>query len=380
MPFAFIDLDKLDRNVAAVLDRAGEMPVRIASKSVRSVAILKRIQAASPRFRGIMAYSMREAVFLSGQGFDDILVAYPAWGEAAVSGLCEALRAGRTITCMVDSAGQVELLDQLGRSTDVVIPLCMDIDMSSRYPGLHFGVRRSPIKTASQALELWAHVRKRRHVRLDGVMAYEAQIAGLPDHPPGAFLKHLLVRFLKKRSVREVAVRRAAVVRALCNAGCSPRFVNGGGTGSIETTTAESAVTEVAVGSAFFSPALFDHYARFRHEPAAGFAIEVVRCSAPGIYTCQGGGYVASGAAGRDRLPRPWLPRGARLTGMEGAGEVQTPIIYSGPEQLRLGAPVFMRHGKAGELCERFRTLLLVSGGAVVDEVNTYRGDGQCFF
>lgn len=147
----------------------------------------------------------------------------------------------------------------------------------------------------------------------------------------------------------------------------------------METTVQEDVVTEVTVGSGFYSPTLFDHYTRFRHEPAAGFAIEVVRRPAPEIYTCQGGGYIASGAAGPDKLPQPWLPEGARLTTNEGAGEVQTPVIYEGSVSLNLGSPIFMRHSKAGELCERFRTLLLVSEGKVVDEVNTYRGDGQCF-
>jgi hypothetical protein len=38
-----------------------------------------------------------------------------------------------------------------------------------------------------------------------------------------------------------------------------------------------------------------------------------------------------------------------------------------------------MRHAKAGELCERFNSLYLVEGDAVVDEVATYRGEGLAF-
>ena len=106
------------------------------------------------------------------------------------------------------------------------------------------------------------------------------------------------------------------------------------------------------MGSAFFSPGLFDYYQRFRHLPAAGFAIEITRKPAKSVYTCHGGGWVASGAAGVDKLPTPYLPDGARLTENEGAGEVQTPVIYTGTEQLELGDPIFMRHAKAGELCE----------------------------
>ncbi|HNR30510.1 MAG TPA: amino acid deaminase/aldolase, partial [Candidatus Hydrogenedentes bacterium] len=88
---------------------------------------------------------------------------------------------------------------------------------------------------------------------------------------------------------------------------------------------------------------------------------------------------IASGAAAPDKLPQPYLPEGARLIVQEGAGEVQTPVRYDGPEKLGLGDPVFMRHAKAGELCERFNTLLLVSRGRIIEETPTYRGQGWCF-
>jgi D-serine deaminase-like pyridoxal phosphate-dependent protein len=147
----------------------------------------------------------------------------------------------------------------------------------------------------------------------------------------------------------------------------------------LTTTVEDPSVTEVTVGSAFYAPALYDHFRDVRYAPAAGYAIEIVRRPAPTIYTCLGGGYVGSGAAGADKLPQPHLPSGAQLIAREGAGEVQTPILYAGPVKLALGEPIFMRHSKAGELCERFPTLLLVSKGRIVEEVSTYRGDGQCF-
>jgi D-serine deaminase-like pyridoxal phosphate-dependent protein len=187
------------------------------------------------------------------------------------------------------------------------------------------------------------------------------------------------VRLLKSRSVGVVARRRAAVVAAVRARGHALRLVNGGGTGCLETTREEECVTEVTAGSAFFAPGLFDGFRRFRHLPAAGFAVEITRRPAPGVFTCAGGGYVASGAAGPEKLPQPYLPEGARLMAREGAGEVQTPVRYRGPERLVLGDPVFFRHAKAGELCERFTTLLLLANGTVVDEAATYRGEGQCF-
>ncbi|MBE3561424.1 MAG: amino acid deaminase/aldolase, partial [Ktedonobacteraceae bacterium] len=210
-------------------------------------------------------------------------------------------------------------------------------------------------------------------------LGYEAQIAGVGDHYAGQAMKNVLVQQLKRRSSREVARRRAALVEFVASYVPHLRFINGGGTGSIATTCREAVVTEITVGSGFYAPALFDSYRDFRYLPAAGYAIEIVRQPAPFLYTCHGGGYVASGAAGADKLPQPYLPEGTELLPLEGAGEVQTPVKYAGPEQLHLGDPIFMRHAKAGELCEHFTHLLFVRDGAVIEEATTYRGDGACF-
>ncbi len=379
MPFAYCDLDLLERNIGAVLARANGKRVRVASKSVRSVAMLRRILAAEASIQGIMCLTAREAVYLAGQGFDDVLVGYPAWHADDLAAVARAVAGGARITLMVDSVAQVERAAAAAQAAGARLPLCLDVDLALALPGLHFGVWRSPVRTPEQARPIIEGIAASPHVVLDGIMGYEAQIAGLGDNAPGQRIKNLVVRRLKRRSARVAAERRAAMVALARECGAAPRFVNGGGTGSIAITQREAAVTEITVGSAFYSPVLFDYYRDFRYQPAAGFAIEIVRQPATELYTCLGGGYVASGAAGRDKLPQPYLPVGARLDPLEGAGEVQTPIHYTGPEPLALGDPIFMRHAKAGELCERFTHLLLVRGGAVVDEATTYRGDGQCF-
>lgn len=379
LPLAWVDLDKFDKNVEAVRARAQKRPVCIATKSVRCVSLLKRIQASSPQYHSFMAFSLREALYLYRNGLNKILVAYPVWSEAFHSPLCEALQAGAAITLMVDCDEHLEYLNAIGERHGTVIPVCIDLDMSSSFPGIHFGVRRSPIRTAEQAVSLYTVARDLKHVRVDGLMGYEAQIAGVQDSVPGQGFKNAIIKFLKKRSLREVVARRTAAVEGLRKAGCNLKFVNGGGTGSIETTIGEDLVTEVTSGSGFYTPTLFDHYGNFKSLPAAGYALEVVRQPTETIFTCHGGGYIASGPAGPDRLPRPFLPHGCALLPMEGAGEVQTPVVYRGSESLTIGSPIFFRHSKAGELCERFNSLHLISNGAIVDEVNTYRGDGQCF-
>jgi len=382
MPFAYVDLDALDENVRQVARRAGEKRVRLASKSIRSVAIMRRILASDPCFQGIMCLTAREAVYLAEQGFDDVLLGYPTWHADDIAAIAQATKAGARITLMLDSVAQVEQIAAVAAREGVRLPVCLDIDMALDVPGLHFGVWRSSLRTVAQARPVVERIADSPHVWLDGVMGYEAQIAGVGDNYRGQWLKNGMVRLLQRRSVGEVAARRAALV-ALAQSAATPerplRFVNGGGTGSIVTTRAEATVTEITVGSAFYGPALFDNYRSFRYLPAAGYAIEIVRRPRPTIYTCLGGGYTASGAVGPDKQPKVYLPTGAQLDGLEGGGEAQTPIHYAGSETLSLGDPIFLRHSKAGELCERFTHLLLVSNGAIVGEATTYRGDHQCF-
>jgi D-serine deaminase-like pyridoxal phosphate-dependent protein len=380
LPAAFVDLDSLAANLADLRRRAGTLPIRLVTKSVRAVGIIRLALASSPMMRGLLCYSPMEAAWLASQGFDDLVVAYPSVEPAALKAVAEQLRNGRSITLMVDCPQQVEYIDTLARNEGVVMPLSIDLDMSSSFPGIYFGVYRSPVHDAASAIALANDIARRSNVRLDGLMGYEGQIAGLMDRVPGQSLKNLVIRHLKRRSIRETNARRGNVVQALADAGHPLRFVNGGGTGSMESTRSDASVTELAMGSGLYTPSLFDHYAAFRTQPAAGFALPVTRRPRDGIVTCSGGGYIASGPAGTNRLPQPWLPEGCTLIANEGAGEVQTPVRHPASVSLPIGAPMLFRHAKAGELCERFNELLLIRNGHVVDCIPTYRGEGQNFF
>jgi D-serine deaminase-like pyridoxal phosphate-dependent protein len=363
-PFAFVDLDAMWANAGAMLTRAAGKPIRVASKSVRCRALLERILARDG-FRGLMTFTLPESLWLAGHGFSDLLLAYPTADRAALA------RVEDEPVLMVDSVQQLDLIPR-GR-------VCIEVDLSYALPGGKLvGVKRSPIRTPERAAALAREVVRRPGLELAGVMGYEAHIAGLGDEPPGKRLMGAAIKRLQSASAREIAERRAAVVEAV-RAVAPLEFVNGGGTGSIERTAAEEAVTEVTAGSGFYAPGLFDHYSSFSLTPAAFFALPVVRRPTGAVVTALGGGYVASGAAEKTRLPQPWLPEGLKLDAQEGAGEVQTPLCGPGARRLRVGDRVYFRHAKAGELCERFNTLLLVEGDRVVDEVPTYRGEGQAF-
>lgn len=377
LPAALVDMELFEANLAAILARAGNLPVRLASKSVRCLALLRHALASHARLRGLMCFHAREACMLAANGFDDLLVAYPTLQHDDIRAVCEQIHHGATITLMVDCPEHVHRLAAVAGEAGVRLPLCLDVDMSMRLPGLNFGVFRSPVRGVETALEVYQAIRGHDSVSLEGVMGYEAQVAGVTDATPGQGPKNAVVRLLKKRSIPKLTARRDAVVRALRDAGAEPRFVNGGGTGSLESTTADTKVTEVTAGSGLYSPGLFDNYSGFRHEPAALFALEVVRRPDEAHVTCLGGGYVASGGVAPDKQPKPWYPAGLSLEDNEGVGEVQTPL--KGPDLPGLGDPVFFRHAKAGELCERFNDLLLIRDGRIEAAVPTYRGQGWQF-
>jgi D-serine deaminase-like pyridoxal phosphate-dependent protein len=379
MPFAYLDKDLLDQNVKDILARSGNKKIRVASKSVRCKWALRYILEQSEQLQGIMCYTAEEAAWLCNEGFDDLLIAYPTFHPDQVKSIIPALKSGKTIYLMTDLDAHLTQLDAIAKVEGIQIPICLDMDMTSRFPGIYFGVYRSSVHSLADAKRFFEKLKTCSNLRLGALMGYEAQIAGLGDNVKGKAAMNSIIRFLKGKSIKEIAKRRKAICDMALEYGHEPEVVNGGGTGSLETTREEECVTEVTVGSGFFASHLFDNYKIFKHQPAAGYAIEIVRKPQEHIYTCLGGGYVASGPFGIDKIPHPHLPKGAELIKGEMAGEVQTPIIYKGNEKLELGNPIFMRHSKAGELCKHFKELIVVSGGKIEQRVETYRGEGMCF-
>ncbi len=385
LPAAFVDLDALEHNLRVVQDTVAPLavPVRVASKSLRVTALIEKLLAdGKPALRGVMCFAAGEADHLSRRGVDDLLLAYPIFRRADVECAAEVVLRGTTLRLVADSREGIAQLSRVAQGRGATFDVLLCVDMSWRLPGLHVGVRRSPLHSPAEVVALARAVADAPNLRFAGLMGYEAQIAGLGDDDPRARLASAAKQLLKRASMRELGERRRAMVAALSDAGLAPAIVNGGGTGSLADTTAETGVTETTAGSAFFKPHLFDHYAA-RHmqrlEPAAFFALEVTRRPAEGFVTCAGGGYVASGAAGRDKVPRPYLPEGLSLLDAEMCGEVQTPLRLAGGVALGLGDPVVFRHAKAGELAERFDRFLLLRGGRVDAEVPSYRGEGLCF-
>jgi len=347
-PFAFLDLDAVWANAADMLRRSQGKPIRIASRSIRSRPVLERLLDLDPGFQGALTHSLPETLWLWERELRDLVVSRPSADRASLTRLARITSEDpeEAPVVMVDSTEHLDLIEEAAASFVAPIRVAIDIDLSWWPLGgiVKIGPRRSPIRTADDAVALAQEIDRRERVKLVGVRAYEEQIAGIGDNVPGKAISNLLVRRMQSASARDVEERRAEIVTALSEV-AQLEFVIGGGTGSIERTAAEWAVTEIGAGSGFQAPVRLDHYRAFRPRPAAMFALPVTRSS--GIED---------------------VPERARQA-----------LSQSRPDRLAIGDRVYYRDLSAGDLCERFDRILLITGTTIRDEVPTYRGEGKSF-
>lgn len=369
-PSLFLDLSAFYKNLTWVVTHSGNKKVRVATKSIRSVEVLKKIFAANTCFEGLMTYTLEESLWLRSLGFKDILMGYPTTDKKNLEKLAEK---PSEIILMVDKLEHLNLLEEIAKKKNSYFEICVDLDLSMDLPGVRFGVYRSDIHEEKSLRSFLKHLNRCPHLKLVGAMGYEAQIAGVIDE------KLPLMKVLKSLSLTQLKIRRQKMIDIILNEGHTLRIVNGGGTGSLIHTKQEQVVTEVTIGSGFFAPVLFDHYQDFKLTPALFFAMPIVRQPAKDIFTILGGGYIASGSTDDIKQPLPYLPEGLSLLKNEGAGEVQTPLRYTGDIPLKIGDLIILRHAKAGEICERFNQIQVIDGKKLIETVNTYRGEGKCF-
>lgn len=379
-PFGVISAEALAFNAQNLLDRMPKhstpKTIRVATKSIRVREIIQAIEAL-PGYRGALAFTLPEALWLA-EWIPDVVVAYPSVDRSAYERLGRDDKLASRITVMIDDGAQLDLIDSaIPPAKRNEIRVCLELDAAWDVPLLgHTGAWRSPLHSVDQVRTLAETVVERKGFELVGLMGYEGQIAGTVDEPEGKPIYGALVRWMQSRSANEIAERRAKAVASVREL-TALEFVNGGGTGSIESTGAEEAVTEVAAGSGLFGPHLFDHYSKFSPAPAASFALSVVRKPRPEMATILGGGWVASGPPGIDRLPKPVWPVGLKMVPREMAGEVQTPL--TGASTLKIGDRVWFRHTKSGELAEHLNEIAIVEGERVVQMMPTYRGEGKAW-
>ncbi|MFN8370100.1 MAG: alanine racemase [Bacteriovoracaceae bacterium] len=385
LPAMVVNMDAIDFNLDIIEKYALSFnkKIRIATKSIRVPDIALYILKKNPKvFQGLMCFSIFEAKFYFEKGITDLLIGYPVVQYQELVVLSELINQGADIKIMLDHPDQFKIIEdhwnKNGLKTKVKI--CLDIDCSFQFFGIYAGVYRSSIKNLNSLKERLNLIKQSNYLNFNGLMAYEAQVAGLPDRNPYQSFLNFIKRWIRKKSMRLLAVKRAEIKKIVEENGFHLSFFNGGGSGSLQMTLLEEAISEVTVGSGIFQAQLFDYYTTNEFSPAIAFALTITRNSDPHILTCQSGGFIASGMTSRDKTPKPFMPEGVELIEAEGMGEVQSPIKISDNCKLKIGDMVFFRPAKSGEIAERFNEYLLIRNNKIEKKVLTYRGLNLNFF
>ena len=391
-PILCVDLDRAQKNLETLAAKLpAECKVRLSTKSIRCPELLSLLsRSLGPKGRGVMCFHPDEISFLFDQGFNDVLLAYPLLNESICQRLATLQKSARTdqkFYLMVDLPEHVAMVSRAANELGVRLNVVIDLVVSTRFPGIHFGVHRSSIQSPKQLVELAKRIAGDAHLNLSGIMSYEAQIAGVADRDPRESWHVAAVkRFLKARSLQKISSVRKQVADSLPDLLSSMNILNGGGSGSVGSTGHDPLVNEVTIGSGILCPALFEHYTGLAIEPAIAFALPVVRRPEPNIATLFAGGYIASGSSGANKQPRLFYPGGWSLVANEGFGEVQTPLKKKSATtpDLRVGDTCFFVPAKSGEVMERFQRIYsaTLDGKPQIDmqkSFKTYRGHGECF-
>lgn len=385
LPAMVVDLDHLDHNITLISEKVkrANQKLRIATKSIRVPFLIDYIlKKGGDCFEGLMCFSVDEAKYLNNEGFDNLLIAYPAVAKTDLEEFFFLTQKNANVVLMVDCVEHIHKIEDCWKSGEAIqkAKVCIDIDMSVRTAGQHLGVFRSPVNNTETFKKLFASIQSSEFLTLAGIMGYEAQVAGLGDQNPFSPLLNPVKRIIRKKSIKAVRKRRKEIVDFLHDNKVDIAIINGGGSGSLSSTLAEPWLTEVTAGSGFLQSHLFDYYIENKNVPAFVFALEITRFAKPNIATCKSGGFVASGNPAPDKWPVPYLPAGIKMVKNEGFGEVQTPIVIPDNHPVELGDPLFFRPAKAGEIAERFNQYILIRNGEIIDRVPTYRGMGKAFY
>ena len=170
-------------NAADLLRRAARRPAA-AGVEVAARARSRRIAQRPAGFVGTLCFTLAGGALAGSARRDDLVVAYPTVDRAA---LRELVRTSRPRARHGDGRlprapgrdqgrGRRRTREGLHRRRRRLAPL----------GGLMtIGAKRSPLHDPRPGAKLAREIVARTEVELDGLMAYEAQIAGVGDRPPG---------------------------------------------------------------------------------------------------------------------------------------------------------------------------------------------------
>jgi D-serine deaminase-like pyridoxal phosphate-dependent protein len=267
-PRLIVDLDAVDHNLAQVQATLGSKALRLVEKSLPCAPLLDHLMTRSGS-RRLMSFHL-PFLRADAENFPDAeLMLGKPMPIAAAAGFYDAVPAGfdpaNQLHWLIDTEARLAEYLALAEARGLRLQIVLELNI-----GLHRGGFLAGAALDRVLQQIAEHP---QHLRLSGLMGYDAHVGLLP---------RLLGR--PQTQLRDAMARyRAALdqVRAHPGLTAQPLILNSGGSPSLAYHGDEALSTELAVGSALLQPSGFDRPGLAAHRPAVFIATPVLKTVDP---------------------------------------------------------------------------------------------------
>lgn len=174
----FIDKNRLMTNLKILTEhRPAHVKVRLSTKSIRCPDLLRKLaDVLGERCSGLMLYHPGEISLCVERSWRRLLVAYPHLGGLRVEDFRKV-----EVTLMVDRVEHLEALREFAKQHSLKIRVMIDIDVATRFPSLHFGVRRSSLRETQDILNFICTIKSYPELQWVGIMSYPKALETIFD-------------------------------------------------------------------------------------------------------------------------------------------------------------------------------------------------------
>ena len=175
-PCLLLDLERLEANIRrmAELAAAAQVALRPHAKTHKLIPVAERQIAAGSA--GLTVAKLGEAELLADHGIDDLLIAYPVWGDGKWERLCR-LAESAEIRVAADSLEVFEGISAAAARRGLTIPVRIEVDT---------GYARCGVQSADEALRPAQALDRLPGVRLVGLVSFAGQTYDAPRSDIGA--------------------------------------------------------------------------------------------------------------------------------------------------------------------------------------------------
>ena len=258
-PALTIDLDILERNLQRMSDycRQHSLNLRPHTKTHKAPEV-GRMQMDLGAV-GLTVAKVGEAEVMAAAGLDDILIAYPIWGEEKLRRIASLARE-RTILLSLDDEATAEGLSRAASAAAATVGVLVEFDV---------GMRRCGVLPGSAALELARKIEKMPGLRFRGLMTFPGNIWGEEAD--------------REKGAKQVAELVDQTLEPFRKAGMDVEIVSGGSTPSAFLTHKIPGITEIRPGTYVYNDLNTYYQGACRLEDCAARVVAtVVSTAVPG--------------------------------------------------------------------------------------------------